>query len=130
VPIPSDDPSEYWEAANKYARGILSLRHAGHFAGLGILGKNTLLTNEKYGNMIQIGAILVDTKLESDAIAEYKGCLEKCSLCIDSCPQKAIDGTTVNQKLCRKLSIVVTERGFVLKKCNLCRKVCPTCLGL
>lgn len=130
VPIPSDDPSQYWEADKQYARGILSLRHAGYFAGLGVLGKNTLLINEKYGNMIQIGAILVDIQLESDPIANYEGCLEECSLCIDSCPQKALDKITVNQKSCRKLSNFVTERGFILKKCNLCRKVCPNCLGL
>lgn len=130
VPIPSDDPSEYWEPHRKYARGILSLRHAGYFAGLGILGKNTLLINEQYGNMIQIGAILVDIKLESDPIATYKGCLENCSLCIDSCPQKALDTVTVDQKLCRELSNFETERGFILKKCYECRKVCPNCLGL
>ncbi|WP_245837520.1 MULTISPECIES: epoxyqueuosine reductase [Methanobacterium] len=130
VPIPSDDPSKYWEADKQYARGILSLRHAGYFAGLGNMGKNTLLINEKYGNMIQIGAILVDIQLESDPIANYEGCLEKCSLCIDSCPQKALDRTTVDQKLCRELSNFVTERGFNLKKCSLCRTVCPHCLGI
>lgn len=130
VPIPSDDPSEYWEVDNQYARGILSLRHAGYFAGLGVLGKNTLLINETYGNMIQIGAILVDIQLESDPIANYEGCLKECNLCIDSCPQKALNSTTVNQKSCRKLSNFVTERGFILKKCNLCRTICPNCLGI
>lgn len=130
VPIPSDDPSEYWEPENQYARGILSLRHAGYFAGLGVIGKNTLLINKEYGNMIQIGAILIDIQLESDPIATYEGCLEKCSVCIDSCPQKALDGTTVNQKLCRELSSFETERGFILKKCFLCRKVCPNGSGL
>lgn len=130
VPIPSDDPSEHWEADEQYARGILSLRHAGYFAGLGVMGKNTLIINEKYGNMIQIGAVLVDLTLENDHIANYEGCLEKCSLCIDSCPQKALDRTTVDQKLCRELSNFVTERGFNLKKCNLCRTVCPHCLGI
>lgn len=129
VPIPSDDPSEYWEADKQYARGILSLRHAGYFAGLGVLGKNTLLINEKYGNMIQIGAVLVDIQIESDPLADYEGCLDECNLCIDSCPQEALDTITVNQKHCREISIVETERGFVLKKCFICRKVCPNCLG-
>jgi epoxyqueuosine reductase QueG len=130
VPIPSDDPSEYWESENQYARGILSLRHAGYLAGLGVMGKNTLLVNEKYGNMIQIGAILVDIELESDKIADFTVCKENCTLCIDKCPQKALDGETVNQKNCRVLSNFVTERGFVLKKCHLCRSVCPNSLGL
>jgi len=129
VPIPSDDPSEYWEIENQYAKGILSLRHAGYLAGLGVMGKNTLLINEKYGNMIQIGAILVDIKLESDPIADFTVCMENCSLCIDKCPQKALNGEKVNQKNCRILSSFVTERGFVLKKCNLCRIACPNVLG-
>lgn len=129
VLIPSDDPSEYWEADNQYARGILSLRHAAYFAGLGNMGKNTLLVNEKYGNMIQIGAVLVDIELESDPISTYNPCLAECDLCIDSCPQEALEGTTVNQKQCRPLSNFVTERGFVLKKCNTCRVICPHVLG-
>jgi len=129
VPIPSDDPSLYWEGENQYARGILSLRHAGYFAGLGVLGKNTLLINEKYGNMIQMGAFLVDIELESDPMVNNNICSEECSLCIDSCPQKALDGVTVDQKLCRPLSNLITERGFILKKCHLCRSVCPNVLG-
>lgn len=96
VPIPASDPSNYWEAENKYARAILSMRHAGYLAGLGLLGKNTLLINEKYGNMIQIGAVLVDIELENDPIATYNICSTECSLCIDSCPQKALDCETVN----------------------------------
>ncbi|BDZ69914.1 epoxyqueuosine reductase [Methanobacterium petrolearium] len=129
VSIPSDDPSEYWEAEYQYARGILSLRHAGYLAGLGVMGKNTLLVNEKYGNMIQIGAVLVDIELKNDPIVDFTVCKENCRLCIDKCPQKALDGETVNQKNCRILSNFITERGFVLKKCNLCRIVCPNVLG-
>ncbi|EKQ51840.1 MAG: hypothetical protein B655_2093 [Methanobacterium sp. Maddingley MBC34] len=129
VPIPSSDPSEYWEAENQYARGILSLRHAGYLAGLGLLGKNTLLINEKYGNMIQMGAVLVDIELESDPIADYKVCSEGCRLCLDSCPQQALNGETVNQKLCRPLSNFITERGFNIVKCHVCRTVCPHVLG-
>ncbi len=130
VPIPSDDPSEYWEAENQYARGILSMRHAGYLAGLGVMGKNTLLVNEKNGNMIQIGAVLVDIKLDSDPLATYTVCRPKCNLCIDKCPQKALNGETVNQKNCRTLSIVVNKRGYVLKECNQCRLICPSALGL
>ena len=56
VPIPCDDPYEYWEPENQYGRTILFLRHAGYLAGLGVLGKNTRLINEKFGNMIQLRA--------------------------------------------------------------------------
>jgi len=125
VPIPSDDPSEYWEPDRSYARGILSLRHAGYLAGLGILGRNTLLINNKFGNMIQLGALLLSEKFEEDPMASYIACEDGCQLCIRSCPQSALNGTTVNQQACRVLSSYKNERGFILKKCWECRKVCP-----
>lgn len=130
VPVPSDDPSEYWEPHRSYARGILSLRHAGQLAGLGVLGKNTLLINDRLGNMIQIGALLLNLRLEGDPIATYEACKEDCQLCIRSCPKSALDGTTVNQKACRSLSNYRNERGFVLKKCWECRRVCPNHSGI
>jgi len=78
------------------------LKHAGSLAGLGVIGKNTLLINDRYGNMIRLGAILVSTELEPDPIASYEGCIKKCTVWLDLCPQNALDGTTINQKLCRK----------------------------
>ena len=130
VPVPSDDPSEYWEADRSYARGILSLRHAGHLAGLGVLGKNTLLINDRFGNMIQLGALLLNVRLEGDPIATYEACRADCQLCTRSCPQSALDGTTVNQQACRLVSNYRNERGFVLKKCWECRRVCPNYSGI
>ena len=130
VPIPSDEPYEHWESDRTYGRAILSMRHAGYLAGLGILGRNTLLANERFGNMIQIGAALLDSELEGDPVADYTVCPEGCSMCIDSCPVGALDGTTVDQYLCRPLACHRTKRGFILKKCNLCRSVCPSRVGL
>lgn len=130
VPIPSDDPYEHWEPERSYSRAILSLRHAGYLAGLGVLGKNTLLINKQFGNMIQIGAVLVSAELEGDTIATYEGCLADCNLCIESCPTKALNGKTIDQKLCRPLSNYKTEKGYILKKCNLCRRMCPNSLRI
>lgn len=129
VPVPSDDPSEHWEPDRSYARGILSLRHAGFLAGLGILGKNTLLINDRFGSMIQLGALLMNMAFEGDPIATYELCKPDCQSCIKSCPQSALDGTTVNQQSCRVLSTFQNERGFVLKKCWSCRSACPNCSG-
>jgi epoxyqueuosine reductase QueG len=130
VPIPSDDPYLHWEADRSYGRAILSMKRAAHLAGLGVLGKNTLLINKDYGNMIQIGAVLVAAELEPDPIATYEACMADCILCLDSCPVQALDGVTVNQQLCRPLSNYKTEKGYILKKCYECRKVCPNALGI
>jgi epoxyqueuosine reductase QueG len=130
VMVPTDDPYEHWDSIEQHGIAILSLRHAGYLAGLGNLGRNNLLSNDKYGNMIQIGALLVAESLDQDNMVDYKVCPSDCSICLRSCPANALDGTTVKQKACRPLSVHKTEKGYVLKKCWQCRKVCPNALGL
>ena len=124
VPIPSE-PYEYWDVEKKEGRGILSLKHAGHLAGLGVLGKNTLLTNNKLGNRITLGALLLNVPLEGNPIAEYRICKETCNTCITSCPAKTLDGKSIVQKLCREKSQLTTPKGYSLYLCNTCRMVCP-----
>ena len=99
-------------------------------AGLGVLGRNTLLINQRFGNMIQIGAILSDVELEGDPLAYYETCAPDCDLCMEACPAGALDGITVDQSLCRPVSIVINARGHGLKGCYACRRVCPYALGL
>ena len=130
VPIPSADPYEYWDKDRRHGRGILSLKHAGVLAGLGSLGKNTLLVNEKFGNMIWLGAILLSIDLQADPIASYETCMSECTLCIESCPQHALDGITIDQRLCRERSNSYTDGGGLILSCNICRKVCPYHKGL
>ncbi len=124
VPVPTDVPYLYWDSENHRGMGILSLRHAAWLAGLGFLGRNTLLINPGLGNMVYIGAVLADYEIEPDPIIENFKCPPKCRVCLDACPQKALNGTTVNQKLCRAFSGLDHERGFDIYTCNSCRKVC------
>lgn len=129
VPVPSE-PYEYWDAEAKEGRGILSLRHAGLFAGLGVLGKNTLLINDRYGNRIALGAMLADARWKGDPLAGYAVCPEHCRLCIEHCPTHALDGDSVKQKKCRALCEKVTPKGYHLYNCIKCRVVCPSGRGI
>jgi epoxyqueuosine reductase QueG len=119
VPIPSDDPYEHWEPERMYGRAILSLRHAGYLAGLGVLGKNTLLINEKYGNMIQLGAVLVNVDLKGDSLAKYEVCITDCQICLDSCPQGALDGIVMFAVRYVHIVEVYVENYYYLFKTNL-----------
>lgn len=129
VPVPSE-PYEYWDEERHEGRGILSLRHAGYMAGLGVLGKNTLLTNSTFGNRIVLGAALLNKALKPDDLADYDFCSADCQICLSSCPAGAIDGQRVNQKLCREKSQAYTKKeGDHLYVCNNCRKLCPNGKG-
>lgn len=125
VPVTTDVPYLSWDENRKHGMGILSLRHAAFHAGLGILGRNTLLINRDWGNMVYIGAVLVDKEFESDAYETSFTCPEDCRLCLDICPSGALDGITVIQEYCRKISCLDHPRGWEIYACNECRKVCP-----
>ncbi|MBV7272834.1 epoxyqueuosine reductase [Clostridium sp. PL3] len=66
VPMPCDGPYEYWDSKKMEGRGLIAMKHAAVNAGIGTLGKNTLLINKNYGNRLIIGTIL--TNLESQYI--------------------------------------------------------------
>ena len=129
VPVPSDTPYLHWEPERSHGMGILSLRHAAVQAGLGVLGRNTLVIHERWGNMGYLGAILTDAALEADPVLEEAACPDGCRVCLDACPVGALDGTTVDQARCRRQSFYKTPRGFDLYACNRCRRECPLWLG-
>ncbi len=130
IPIPSASPYDHWDPDLRHGRGILSLKHAGVLGGLGVMGKNTLLINNRYGNMIWLGAVLISIDLEPDPIAAYEVCKQTCHICLEACPVRALNGTSINQNLCREHSITNSEGGGWRLSCNICRKICPNHKGL
>ncbi len=124
VPLPSDGPYEYWDAEKLEGRGLISMKHAAVLAGLGTLGKNTLLLNEKHGNLLTLGIVLTELDLVSDSFAESI-CIDGCNLCIENCPSQALDGRNANQAKCRPNTYGTNDRGFNTVNCNKCRVICP-----
>lgn len=129
VPIGSIGPDEYDEKTGRY-RGTISLKHAAVLAGLGKIGKNTLLVNNQYGNMIWLSAVLTSVELESDPIATYETCIPGCNLCIKNCPVQALDGVSMNQMACYEHAFGSKNGGGWKIHCFTCRKICPNYLGL
>lgn len=129
VPLPSDMAGS-WNEETKTAHGILSMKHLAVQAGIGFMGKNTILCNERFGNLMTVGAVLLNIDLQSDELC-INHCPPKCHICIDNCPAHAIceDGT-VNQTLCRPVAYGTTFRGYGTVECNRCRMGCPLRFGV
>ncbi|MBP7175127.1 MAG: epoxyqueuosine reductase [Thermoclostridium sp.] len=128
VPIPSDGPYEYWDEEKLEGRGLISMKHSAVNAGIGTLGKSTMLLNSQFGSMLSLSAVLTNLDLASDPFAE-EICIKSCRVCVESCPVNALDGNSVNQALCRTNAYGVTSRGFDIINCNKCRVVCPRAFG-
>ena len=108
--------------------GYISLKHAAEIAGLGIIGKNYLLTNPKYGNLLWLSAVLTDAELKPDEKLTFTMC-DHCNKCVEACPAGALnDPASFGKKGCSKF-FTIEERKFKIK-CFLCRTVCPHAFGL
>lgn len=129
VPVPCDNPYEYWDGEKLHGIGLMSMKHAAVLAGLGQIGKSTMLLNPEYGTLLTVGAILTDLRLESDPPAADI-CVKGCAKCLDACPAGAIQDGAVNQKLCRNNTYGQTAKGFRTVDCNSCRTVCPVRFGV
>lgn len=65
---------------------------------LGVIGRNSLLCHPELGNLLKLGAVLVNSKLDSDAVLDFDFCSDNCTLCINECPSGALGGASVLQK--------------------------------
>ncbi|MDG1296894.1 MAG: tRNA epoxyqueuosine(34) reductase QueG [Saprospiraceae bacterium] len=104
-------------------------------AGLGWIGKNTMLINPKKGSFFFLAEVVVDLDLEVDA--PMKDFCGTCTRCIDACPTEAIapEGYYMDGSKCISyLTIELKENippSFKGKMenwmfgCDICQDVCP-----
>jgi epoxyqueuosine reductase len=104
-------------------------------AGLGLLGKHTLLINEHYGSWLFLGELFIDVELEPDLPFEGDFCAD-CKICVDACPTGALLGDkTMNASKCISY-LTIEHRGKIpedIRKrmsgqvvgCDICQVLCP-----
>jgi len=113
----------------KVTFGLISLKHAAELAGLGVIGRNYLLTNPQYGNLLWLAAVLTDADLSPDKRIEHNFC-DNCNICVEACPAGALDDYPVafRRKKCDGTMFEMVDKKWEIL-CFNCRKACPHCLG-
>jgi epoxyqueuosine reductase QueG len=77
----------------------LSQKRMAQLAGLGTMGKNSLIINPEYGPWIRLQSILTDAPLVPDNESKTDLCKD-CTRCIDVCPTGALTPYTVDPEKC------------------------------
>jgi len=128
VPTGTISHNQYDSKTDRW-RSIVSAKHSAVAAGLGRIGKNTLLVTPEYGNMVWLNVMLTDVTLDPDEILLGNPCPDGCSLCMDSCPVQALGNPEMNQGTCFSHAFHANPGEELTLKCHTCRSICPNRLG-
>ncbi|QDU71599.1 Epoxyqueuosine reductase [Mucisphaera calidilacus] len=120
---------------------LLEREHAAR-AGLGWIGKHTLLIHPRHGSWLLLGCLLTTLEVETSEAAGYPGATVApvdhcgtCTACIDACPTGCISPYAVDGSRCISYQTIEKRSPFTpeeesslagnLAGCDICQEVCP-----
>lgn len=104
-------------------------------AGLGWIGRNTLLIHPKLGSFCFIGVIISDLIPDNYSLPEQRDFCGTCNRCIAACPTGALSAHEINANLCISYN-TIERKGEIPSEikekmeqrffgCDTCQDVCP-----
>ena len=122
LPLPAVGPSD-----QRFLTALLSYKHAAELAGLGRIGRHSLLITPTFGPRVRLACLLTEASLEPSPLVHKEYCTN-CDACIQECPVQALqvpnqgDAYSMNKFACR----TYRQAGLT---CSVCMKACDEILG-
>jgi epoxyqueuosine reductase len=119
LPVPASQIAD-WQSF----KGTLCHRTVAEQAGLGWIGRSTLLVNPRYGARCRYVTILSDMPLEAgEPMANQCGA---CQACVAACPAGAITPESYDRGKCLELLTKFSKQDRIGQHiCGICQKACP-----
>ncbi len=121
LPLPAIAPTD-----QRFLEGLLSYKHVAQLAGMGRIGRHSMLITEQFGPRVRLACVVTEARLEPSPPTSNASC-DGCDACIESCPAKALeipdDGMaySMNKFACR----TYRQAGLT---CSVCMRVCDETL--
>ncbi len=122
LPLPAVGPSD-----QRFLTALLSYKHVAELAGLGTIGRHSLLITPEFGPRVRLACLLTEASLEPSPLAHKEYCTN-CDACIQECPVQALqapkqgEAYSMNKFACR----TYRQAGLT---CSVCMKACDEAIG-
>jgi epoxyqueuosine reductase len=111
----------------RFFKALFSYKHAAELAGVGTIGRNSLLITPEFGPRVRLACLLTEAPVEESPRIKGDLCTQ-CGACIRVCPAQAIEEPqtgqpyAINRFACRSYR----QAGLV---CSVCLKACDEVTG-
>jgi epoxyqueuosine reductase QueG len=112
----------------RFLANIFSYKQAAQLAGLGSIGRHSLLITPEFGSRVRLACVLTEAQLEPSATTVQSDRCINCNACIRACPAGALQVPrshktySINKFACRSYRQV----GVM---CSVCLRACDEALG-
>jgi epoxyqueuosine reductase QueG len=121
-------PSQGTPTDARFQRGILSFKHAAEYAGLGRIGRSSLLVTPRFGPRVRLACLLTDAVLPASPRATADPCGDCPGICIETCPAGALGTPAPGEPYAiNKFACASYRQGAGC--CSTCLSACPAGKG-
>lgn len=112
----------------RFLTALFSYKHAAQLAGLGRIGRHSLLITPEYGPRVKLACLLTEASLEASQLLSNRDYCNECDACIRECPTEALQVPEDTEAYSMNKFACQTYRRAGLT-CAVCMKVCDEILG-
>ncbi len=107
----------------RHQAAVLSFKHAAAAAGMGTIGKSSLLLTPQFGPRVRLACVLTEARLAPTAGHSDAPCAD-CGICLAACPASALSEPAPGQPYSiNKFACNAFRTGS--GACSECLRVCP-----